>query len=72
MDIIELQIHTEEDGIGYHLEWETFKIDNVIDSTLADMLAEAKSLLDEINRYMNEKIEEIKKLNDDKCDCDGF
>ena len=72
MDIIELQIHIEEDGIGFNLERETFKIDDLIDSTLADMLAEAKSLLDEINRYMNEKIEEIKELNDDNCDCDGF
>lgn len=72
MTTLELQIHTEEEGIGYNIEKETFKIDDILDTHLADMLSEAKSLLDEINRYMNDKSEEIRERNDDSCDCNGF
>ena len=72
MDVIELQIHTEEDGIGYNIEKETFKIDDILDTHLADMISEAKLLLDEINCYINEKIQEIKERNGDNCDCNGF
>lgn len=71
MDILELQIHTEEEGIGFHIQHETFDVNDLKDVILADMIAEAKLLLDEINTYINDKIEELREDSDeDDCDCE--
>ena len=70
MDVVELLIHTEEEGIAYHIQHETFDLD-VKDPILADMIAEAKLLLEEINTYISDKVEEIRENSDDNCDCNG-
>ena len=69
MDIVELQILVEEDGIGFSLDNELIDIDSIEDVELADMMYEAKLLLDAINTYINEKVEEIREDNEEDCDC---
>ena len=68
MKVVDLQVFTEEEGIGYHIHNSTFVVDLVEDVKLADMIEEAKTLLDTIDTYMNEKIEEIREDNEDDCD----
>jgi len=71
MNIIELQTIIDEEGIGSTIDKSLINSDDIDDVVLADMIAEAKLLLDEITTYVSEKIEQceevLEKDSDDYC-----
>lgn len=68
MNIVEVQIAVENDGLGNILDNQLIKIDDIADVILAEKLEAIMELLKEANAYINEKVNELRDSYDD-CDC---